>query len=102
MNILVGILLIAATSASFLTLALDSDFAMSIHVIKAIVSLVAIIIAFCISAPLWIGIVAVIGTIIGFVGGLLGVEGDCDVYIPFTFIIVGMICTLLSGIAIFF
>ena len=48
MNILVGILLIAATLASFLTLALDSDFAMSIHVIKAIVSLVAIIIAFCI------------------------------------------------------
>lgn len=101
MNILAGILLIAATLASFLTLVLDSDFAMTIHIIKGIVNLVAIIIVFYISAPIWIGIVAILGTIMGFVAGLLGVKGSCHVYISLTLLIVGMLCTFLSGVELF-
>lgn len=99
MEVFAGILFVVAALFNFLGLAIDSELAITVHIIKFIIGVAAIVILFNIGAPMWMYAVSILSVVFGLIGGCLAVN---ESFAAFPMIIGGIAGSLAVGLSLFF
>ena len=102
MDIVAGVLLIIVGLETFISLGIDIEYVILVHIGKLIIGVVAIVIMFNIGVPLWMPIVSIASVACGFIGGFCCVEDFMDGPTGVILILIGVVGVLAVGVALFF